>query len=127
MPPKDIAFDFTGNMAKYDDQYLPRRKTKNGEWKKAIKLKGSKKDKEALDEFEDDDEEEGVGAPAAGFYDPKKGGYKAFGTVGQGDKSKGARKKKEPKCRNRKLLVTVTSMPPAPTPNNTNSTNSTSG
>lgn len=123
MPPKDIAFDFTGNMGQYDDQYLPKRKTKQGQWKKAIKLKGNIFDKFALDEIEDDDEGEGIGAPAAGFYDIFKGGFKSFGTVGQGKSKKGARKKKEPKCRNRKLLVTVTSMPP--NPNRNNSTNST--
>jgi hypothetical protein len=58
----------------------------------------------------------GFGIPTWGFYDPKKGGYKAFGTVGQGDQKQGIRGPKEDKCMPRKILVTVTAIP---TPQNT--------
>jgi hypothetical protein len=60
---------------------------------------------------DDDIEVAGYGQPTMGTYDPKKGGFKSFGTLGQGDISKGARNEKDEKCKKRKILVTVAYLP----------------
>ena len=55
----------------------------------------------------------GNGMPTKGKYDPSQGGYKTFGTEGQGSGKKGSRGKKE-KCSKRKMFVTVTKNETAP-------------
>lgn len=110
-------------MGKYSGQYLPRKKGKDGKWKDDQKING-KDDKNAKKSLENDDdaadEVAGYGIPTAGVYDTtKKGTFKTFGTIGQGDVSKGARNKDDQKCKKRKIIVTVANLPK---PNNTNST-----
>lgn len=55
----------------------------------------------------------GNGAPTKGVYDPTQGGYKTFGTEGQGKGKKGSRGGKE-KCKKRQMYVTVTKNETAP-------------
>jgi hypothetical protein len=49
----------------------------------------------------------GYGAPTKGEYDSSEGGYKTFGTEGQGSSKKGMKGDGE-KCSKRKMYVTVT-------------------
>jgi hypothetical protein len=116
-PSRDQKFYKT---AKTDDgQFLPGKKSKSGKKEKPTKIDG-KKGKKQTNPTEDEtaDAEEGFGTPTTGFYDPKKKGYKAFGTIGQGDEKRGARAANDTNCNPRKILVTVTAVP-------SNSTNDT--
>lgn len=62
------------------------------------------------DEGEEGEEVEstrgGYGAPTKGSYDPSEGGYKTFGTEGQGSSKKGLKGESD-KCSERKMYVTV--------------------
>ena len=49
----------------------------------------------------------GYGKPTKGEYDASEGGYKTFGTEGQGENKKGMKGDGE-KCAGRKMYVTVT-------------------
>ena len=61
--------------------------------------------------YSDSEAVAGYGMPTVGSYDPYMGGYKAFGTVGQGEEMAGARDANDTKCEDRKLIVTVTAVP----------------
>lgn len=116
-PAKDQKFSFAGKVQ--DGQYLPPVKGKD---KQSINGMSKKQADEAGAATTEADT--GFGAPTWGFYDPKKGGFKAFGTVGQGPQKEGIRppgKAEDEKCKPRKILVTVMAVPS----NNTNTTNST--
>ena len=105
---------------------MPARMDKDGKFQKREKIdKDKKENNKDAKKMEDDGEAvAGYGLPTKGSYDPSVGGYKAFGTVGQGDEAIGMHDKNDTKCEKRRLLVTVTAVE-ANSTNITNSTNST--
>ena len=113
MPSRSQAFEDAGDQGLHKGQKKPPRKNADGTIEDG--------------EYMEDDEESadgsserpkrpkrgkpsktrgGYGAPTKGKYDPTQGGYKTFGTEGQGNTKKGARGDKE-KCSQRKMYVTV--------------------
>jgi len=65
----------------------------------------------------------GYGEPTTGEYSVEDGGYKTFGTIGQGDSTEGVKDEGTEECVNRWLFVTVTALEPMPEPiPDTNST-----
>ena len=73
-----------------------------------------KKEKDEKDEYEQITEpdkseaEEGYGTPSKGQYSLDLGGYKSFGTVGQGNSSIGVKDENSDTCSERIILFTVT-------------------
>jgi len=128
MPPRNTDWAQTGNNGKMNGQWLPSRLSKkNGrEFGKREKIgRDRKKDKKNAGEEEDTESVavSGYGMPSVGTYDPRVGGYKAFGTIGQGNETIGAMDRNGTKCEDRKMLVTVTAVD-IDSINSTNSTNS---
>ena len=52
----------------------------------------------------------GYGIPTKGIYSHKKGGYKTFGSIGQGESNLGVKDDNEPSELTRTMLVTVTAL-----------------
>ena len=76
--------------------------------------KGPKPDELAEDDEETTEEvdygtaEEGYGKPTKGTYDASEGGYKTFGSVGQGESTEGLVEDDAEVCQERNMYITVT-------------------
>ena len=71
---------------------------------------------------------EGYGMPSKGTYSPEYGGYKTFGTTGQGESNFGAKDYNDTTCGDRVILLSITALNDTTIGlNRSNMTNSTYG
>ena len=69
------------------------------------------KPKPADDETEEETEAvEGYGKPTKGTYSSSNGGYKTFGTTGQGENTEGVKESTSDEEKERMILVSVTAL-----------------
>lgn len=103
-PAKDAEFKFAGKAEK-GKQKLPRKKGKKGGQDVTSGL-----DATAADTAAEGEATAGFGTPTWGFYNPAEGGFKSYGTNGQGKQKDGIRTKNDTKCRDRMMLITITAV-----------------
>ena len=68
-----------------------------------------------------DTAEEGYGKPSKGTYSTELGGYKSFGTKGQGDSNLGVKDTNDTTCGDRVVLLSITALEDTSTPDSTTS------
>ena len=118
MPSRSQTFEDSGNQGKHLGQKKPPRLADDGTIVDGEYFDGEAEESADGETAEDkggkkgkggkpDKLRGGNGAPTKGVYDPSQGGYKTFGTEGQGKGKKGSRGGKE-KCKKRQMYVTVT-------------------
>jgi hypothetical protein len=114
LPPRDQSFENTGNNGRFNGQEFPKRKTKDGKWTDQGKIHGHGHDQEEDIDMADTTAVVGYGEPTAGDYDLEVGGYKTFGTLGQGHDNKGLKNHNKHKCANREMFVSVVAIADQP-------------
>lgn len=120
-PARNANFSYAGK-ATPGKQELPKVAGRKG--KKDIKNLKNKKDAEE-EASKADNAVAGFGQPTWGLYNASEGGFKSFGTSGQGSVKEGIKQGNDSVCKPRKMLVTITAVAKAKAARRLELTNST--
>ena len=107
MPLRNQTFEDAGEQGKYSTQFKPSRLLANGLTTDPVEL-GLKENESAFDPLVDQGTAYmGYGTTTQGEYTVEKGGWKTFGSIGQGPILQGTKGLNQNDCENRQVFVTL--------------------